>query len=74
MGCACVGVAIRAVAERSPRITQLVARFAATAEARVFAPSYRLAPEHPCPAAVEDILAADAWAREAARQLIEESL
>jgi acetyl esterase/lipase len=51
------------VAERSPRITQLVARFAAAANAQVYAPSYRLAPEHPCPAGVEDIARAWRWFR-----------
>jgi len=51
------------IAERSPRITALVARFAAAAGARVYSPNYRLAPEHPCPAAIDDIVAAYRWLR-----------
>jgi acetyl esterase/lipase len=49
--------------DRSPALTELVMRFAAAANARVFAPNYRLAPEHPCPAAVTDIVEAFRWFR-----------
>ena len=49
------------VCEKSPRVTRMIAKLAAAAGARVFSPDYRLAPEHPCPAAIEDVVAAWDW-------------
>jgi monoterpene epsilon-lactone hydrolase len=49
------------VCEKSPRVTRMIAKLAAAAGARVFSPDYRLAPEYPCPAGVEDVAEAFAW-------------
>jgi epsilon-lactone hydrolase len=40
---------------RSPRLTALIAQIARTAGTPVAVCDYRLAPEHPCPAAIDDI-------------------
>jgi monoterpene epsilon-lactone hydrolase len=42
----------------------LAARLCAAADARVLNVEYRIAPEHPCPAAVDDIVAAYRWGLE----------
>ncbi len=44
------------LAEASPAVTTLVTRLAGKAGTAMVRPAYRLAPEHPCPAAVEDVL------------------
>jgi epsilon-lactone hydrolase len=43
------------IAERSPRLTALIARIAKTARVKTIMVDYRLAPEHPCPAAIDDV-------------------
>ncbi len=51
------------IVDASPSVTKMMSKLAVKARATMLRPAYRLAPEHACPAAVEDVLASYEWIR-----------